>query len=609
MSGLCVVVDRAGIATRAQSVFNALVTGRQTGELIEATPELAIGQCDRFRLQSRRHLTPLSGGLLIAIDGDLLDAGGDMGETRLFIGDLYRRDRMDLLNEVNGSFALAILDPSQRRVTLASDRFGTRPLYLWHSASGLVAASRLGAVLTDGRPRQTLSIRGLLEVAALQRPLGGHTIYTDISCLVGGELVVFEDGRISRTRNWKPRWRASRRSVDDIAEEYAAGMRQAVVQRIKDAKRPALMLSGGLDSRLVLAAATAEKREITCITAVSQENRELRVARTAAEVTGQPFAPCEISPGTVVAHYPEAALATEGLYPAPMNLFALWPELDTRHDVFLHGYAIDYTIRGLYLPRQRFLNAKWPRLQSLSAGDGAAVLRHLTIGDRSQSWRQSVPPEREAAYEASLRAGFDEVIGLCEPETIYDAWDTLAIAPQCRHYTSSALIGMNLHVDQRPVGLDIALMNTYFSIPAAQRAQDVIAPRALHILNPALARLPNANTNLSAGLPAALQVAILVGRAGFKRLGSAFRKQRETVRTEGSWVNHAELFRTAPALRERLTALPRAETITGLSIFEHSQLQKTVDEHLCGTRDHMKFLHMLASLDLWLQKHPYSGVA
>jgi asparagine synthase (glutamine-hydrolysing) len=159
---------------------------------------------------------------------------------------------------LGGEFALAVWDRERGTGLLARDRLGARPLFLAERGGALLFASEVRNLLAllPARPAPD----GLALAHWLDRSPApdGRTLFAGIRALPGGGAVVLEDGRWREARSFRPR---PRTPVPLATGEAAAAIRRAlgagVERALAGAERPGLMLSGGLDSAAVAAAAVA----------------------------------------------------------------------------------------------------------------------------------------------------------------------------------------------------------------------------------------------------------------------------------------------------------------------------------------------------------------
>jgi asparagine synthase (glutamine-hydrolysing) len=170
---------------------------------------------------------------------------------------LYERDGDRFVEHLNGQFAIAIWDNVRRRLVLARDRAGIRPLYLTRAGGRVWFASEVKALLAGVPERGALSPRGLVEALTLWAPLDPDTVYEGVDSLPPGHVLAIEaDGRETLTRYWD--WRFPRRAdgeawadyatIDDAARDLRELLIDAVRLQLRADVPVGAYLSGGLDS-------------------------------------------------------------------------------------------------------------------------------------------------------------------------------------------------------------------------------------------------------------------------------------------------------------------------------------------------------------------------
>jgi asparagine synthase (glutamine-hydrolysing) len=171
---------------------------------------------------------------------------------------LLDRDGPGALARLNGMFGLAHWDEAERRLLLARDRYGTKPLYYAELGDGrLVFASEIKALLAcPDVPCEP----NLEAVDVFLRHLwvpGPATMFRGIFKLPPGHYLVWRDGRIQIEQYWDVAYTAGEaRNEDELAEELRDILHRAVKRHLIADVPVGLFLSGGLDSTTVLALAT-----------------------------------------------------------------------------------------------------------------------------------------------------------------------------------------------------------------------------------------------------------------------------------------------------------------------------------------------------------------
>ncbi len=175
---------------------------------------------------------------------------------------LYEEHGERMLEELRGMFALAIWDARERRLLLARDRFGIKPLY-WAAKDGVLSfASELKALRGlpgFGGDLDRDAVEAYFTFNSIPSPM---TIYRDVRKLEPGTLLAWSPGREPELRRWcrpAPVAAGEVRGEDEreLAAELAGRLRDSVRAHLVSDVPVGVWLSGGVDSGL-LAALAAE---------------------------------------------------------------------------------------------------------------------------------------------------------------------------------------------------------------------------------------------------------------------------------------------------------------------------------------------------------------
>ena len=169
---------------------------------------------------------------------------------------LLELDGVEALDRLNGQFAFAWWQPARRRLTLARDRFGVRPLYYTLLDDGtLVFGSEAKALFASGEVAAEPDLAGIDEVFTLWGTRAPRTAFRGVRQVRPGGLVVWERGRIVDERTW---WTPEYGLAGDPDDDLEELLRDSVRLRLRADVPVGTYLSGGLDSSLITALAQAE---------------------------------------------------------------------------------------------------------------------------------------------------------------------------------------------------------------------------------------------------------------------------------------------------------------------------------------------------------------
>ncbi len=170
----------------------------------------------------------------------------------------YARWERDCLTRLRGMFAFGLWDDARRRLLLARDRLGIKPLYYYQGDGVFVFASEVRALLATGLVPRRLDARGLWGFLGYQSVTGTQTLIEGVRALPPGAwLTVAEDGRVETGRYWDLLESASRDlrapGIEAGRTRVAELLREAVALHLVSDVPVGVFLSGGIDSSALLA--------------------------------------------------------------------------------------------------------------------------------------------------------------------------------------------------------------------------------------------------------------------------------------------------------------------------------------------------------------------
>ena len=180
-----------------------------------------------------------------------------------FLHCAWDNDNWDILKQVRGIFAAAYYRPKTGTLYLVADKLGLRPIYYWSNDSWVVFSSALRILEALSFVPKVMKFRAVTEMTCFGFPLGARTAYDDIWTIKAAEVIRFEDS--DRTSNQYWRWDAipiSRHTESELLQEAHERFLESVKIRLHGNRVVTSFLSGGLDSRCVVAALSGQAEKI-----------------------------------------------------------------------------------------------------------------------------------------------------------------------------------------------------------------------------------------------------------------------------------------------------------------------------------------------------------
>jgi asparagine synthase (glutamine-hydrolysing) len=199
---------------------------------------------------------------------------------------LYEESGQECVRDLRGMFAFALWDPDRQRLVLARDRVGIKPLYYYADPHRLVFASELKALLLHPDVPREIDPVALSEFLTYLYIPAPRTAFKGIHKLPPAHVLAAEGGSIRVSRYWHLPPVTERRPEREWKEELASTLREAVRLHMRSDVPVGALLSGGIDSSLVVALASELAGEpLRTFSVGFRESRmsELPFARAVAE--------------------------------------------------------------------------------------------------------------------------------------------------------------------------------------------------------------------------------------------------------------------------------------------------------------------------------------
>ena len=194
--------------------------------------------------------------------------------------------------QLNGRFQGLIADRARRLVTLFNDRYGLHRIYFHEASEASYFSAEAKAILAVRPELRSIDPRGLGEYIACGCVLENRTLFRRIHVLPPGSVWNFRDGSPGqKSRYFEPREWEEQQPLGP--EEYYVQLRHAFTRNLQryfgGNERIGVSLTGGLDTRIIMAWRKAAPGSLPCYTfgSMYRENQDVRLGRRVAEICGQ----------------------------------------------------------------------------------------------------------------------------------------------------------------------------------------------------------------------------------------------------------------------------------------------------------------------------------
>lgn len=285
---------------------------------------------------------------------------------------LYEEKGPGFLNELNGQFAFAIWDCKARRLMLARDRLGIRPLFYTTVDGSLLFASEIKSIFADRRVRREIDAYGLDQLFTFWAAMPPQSVFKNILELPPAHYLIAEKGGITVKRYWELDFYSYREGADAVNEERLGEqlldlLKDSIKLRLRADVPVACYLSGGLDSSLVTALAKKYFKNKLQTFSVNFSDRnfdEGNFQRLAAEHIGTEHKMITCDYASIGKIMPQVVWHAEKplIRTAPAPLFLLSRLVRKNHiKVVLTGEGADEMLAGYDLFREAKIRRFWAK--------------------------------------------------------------------------------------------------------------------------------------------------------------------------------------------------------------------------------------------------------
>jgi len=507
----------------------------------------------------------------------------------------------ECVSRFGGMFAFALWDVRARRLMLARDRLGVKPLYFARLDDGLVFGSEIKSLLRDESVPRTWRPDALDAYLTLEYIPGPSTIYQRIEKLPPGHILIAERGKVRSRQYWDLRFTGDGDPAreDEYLERLDALLRESIRMRLISDVPIGAFLSGGIDSSTVVAYMVETSDAPVVTTSVGFAERafdELEHARVVAEHLGCEHHPVVANPD-VRELLPKLAWHFDEPFadPSAVPTYYVSAAARQRVTVALSGDGGD----ELWAGYARHHVERWEaRVRGWLGGWGSRVAGHVgrqlplgIKGARSLA-HLALPPDEACAhkhaydiFERGVKADlytpdFKRALGDADPfATFRAAWNACgspdpldrALYVDVKTYmlddilTKVDRMSMAVSLEAREPLLDYRLLEFAATVPTALKLR---GNRGKYLLRKVLERR--------------------VPRAILERPKQGFEPPT------GEWLRGPLADMTGDLLLDG--------RLQQRGLFAHRSVERMWDEHRSRRRDHRERLWTLVMLELWFRE-------
>lgn len=502
--------------------------------------------------------------------------------------------------KLNGNFLLCIVNRQTGKITIVNDRHELRPLYYTINNGKLLFASEIKAILEDDTFKGELDKEAVADFFAFGEILGDRTFFKNVRVLPPVSIFTYDtiNGRLSVERYWDFNYNPDyAKSEDEFVNELVRAFKEAVEIRMKGNHRYGVSLSGGLDSRAVLAAIGKNRRKNSVtFTYGTKDCVEEKIAKWVSGMLNVRHLFIEINANTIINNAEKCIYITDGRdyigvsYGIPMHEWVK-PYVDVMFD----GFALDLTLGGSYLDK-RIVRCK-TELELLNIlKDKRRIFKDKEL---TKLFRSTFYKQIKSLHHKHLVEVFNRI----DCKNRIDKSDKFFLRTHIS-YIPIFYSMVRVSMETAYPTMDNNFIDVILRIPPGLRFNHNIHRKFLKKLSPELAKIPYNKTMIPADAPLALWkfgAIYQICKEKIKRI--IWRVSKGTLLSSNKrvYVNPDGWFRVDDKWRQFFEELLLSKDTICTKFFNQKFLEKLFHEQVSGKRNNSIKILYLASLELFLR--------
>ena len=409
----------------------------------------------------------------------------------------YEEYGEDFVKKLNGSFSLVIWDDNDQKLSIANDRYGSRPLYYAHNNGKLLFASEVKAILQDETFEKEINPEAIAEFFAFEYILENKTFFKGINLLPPASIFTYKNGQFSIKQYWDFEFVEEYDKPEDYyVEKLVSAFKKAVERRMIGNHRFGVSLSGGLDSRAILGAIDKKHFPVYTFTYGVPGCDEAKIAKKVATKKGTIHKFIKLKPEYFASFAEKDVSITDGM--VSIYHFHGIGTLDKTKkdaDIIFHGLGGDNFLGGLWL------NDRIPRIN-----DNGLLLNELykkvnilfNDEDIRRLFSKTYYPEIDGLAFKSLKRVLKGTKAK-HPGNINDYF--IFKNRITRFLILTATCTPRLQFEDRTPFTDNDFVDVALTIPPELRLNHRIYIKFLKQISPDLAKIPYEKTGIRANAP------------------------------------------------------------------------------------------------------------
>jgi len=545
----------------------------------------------------------LNSGVRMFVHGEIVDAddlrknllikgfnASNVGKASLVLMQ-YLIEGIDAFPEINGSVAVAIWDQDNRKLTLVPDRFSLRPLY-YSEINGIFAfASEIKSLLTLDFVPKNIDEEAILEFFAFEQLRNEQTFTKSIKKIPFGSVLTYCQEKVQIEERWpllyhQPEPKLSER---EYLEKFICLGKRAVKKRLNN-NQTIIGLSGGLDSRLLMALALEEKLHINTCTFGQKNSKDLVRGMKLANATGADHISLILEKDYLQKYADQMVDRVGGLFSVLNCHGMIFTEIASQYPIVAMANGLDQL---LWSTRSHY-RSSFDQNKSIAEAFFEYENEGLMV---KENWEKWYTEKWYKQHAASVYEKFILDMERFQLDSIDNSIDSFKLQLNMG-YVGASLPMITHQMEFSEPFFDTDLMEFILSVPLNLRWNRKLVKMAIEYLSPQLAQIDGGPLEKESQWEKYSRKALKFGEKSLLRIG--YYRPIDIKPPSSTFTNMHQLLRLKNYSLWMEQTLLQSQTLVG-EIIKPEILKQLVNEHINGVKNHTSKLGVLMTVELNLR--------
>lgn|GEM_PF-2018323 len=543
-------------------------------------------------------------------NGFIIFCGEIFNETianpKKVILDVCKNREFDKLKELNGSFLVAIYDQTNEKLTLINDRFGSKKLFYYYDKNNFFFSPKIAPLMTIAEKKQ-IRKDALIDFLIFGFFLEDKTFDAYVHQLAPASVLEISKNQMTVKRYWNYPCDGNydRREPEVLLKELAIRWQNAVDNRLKNNEKIIIQISGGLDSRAILAASlkSIEKENILLYNFGEAASYDYEIGTRIASSLGILHASFHPTKERFAEQYEKSFLDSEGMidatpyFPVHMN-----QSLTQFCNKIYNGYMGGELMGPLIFSKITRLNleksAEYEKAKKI-------LFNHHKIHDVSTVSCLFNPSYiKDEILFSSFEKSVEDLTSVSSSEfpNYCAQWMYLNESDK---YTAFCNFRFKNQFHYNTPFLDNDLVDFVLRIPPSLRMNKVLYKKMLQKTYTELFRLPTKNTlglSLQTNHIALFRKRVLAFlQRQFNNILNYIGRPNRFFNKNENYINYDDLIRTNKEYQQFMKSM--LDKVKIREFFNPEYIEILWNQHLKGKKNYSKLFGYLVTIEMTLEKY------